>query len=212
MAKSKPTRRKIYRHENDKGSVIEFNMYGKKVKLFVPDAQYRPELASGGTYGNEFPLASAASGFILGTDAYDRDPLPMVLNDDELQKKFPDLSQDSSATLNTDALERASVDAAIAARSVDVGLGKCSLPNAYELMVIFLEADRLDHLDPTFEYNRSRCLGCKSTFGRFDIDDKDYVWSSTQCTNMTLYTVSNFGIINGIAINRAAGIIPVLEL
>lgn len=210
--------RKVYRHANGKGSVIEFNMYGKGMKIFVPDAQYRPDNTTWGMAGQNIPelqnfdqdvkYVSNNGGNVVG----DTVALPKVLTDLELQTEFPSFKADKTAKENTNILMKYDTPAAHAARGVNVGLGEMDLPNIYEAMVIFQESDRLDELDPTFETHKDKGLGYKASWGRFDMNNQSGVWSSTSYSDSGARDMSYNGYVRNYTRSNTYGVVPVLEL
>lgn len=201
--------RKVYRHESDKGSVIEFDMYGKKMKMFVVDAAYRPEPTVVGTFGVDIHDLK-----YFDTEYSEFNKLQP--SDSQLQGVFKELAKDLSAKENTDILVRYKSNAAKACRNISIKeLGNLDLPNLYELMVIYQEADTLDALDPTFNRHKHAGLGTNSNLGKFNYD---HCWHYCSSTLDGEYTV-RFVDANGRAsyskfMSKADkyGIIPIKEL
>lgn len=209
--------RKIYRHSSDAGSVIELNMFGAPVKLFVADAKYRTNKIWG-LQGTDTPLVNLQDDFHYisprNTGDPRNQPLAYEVSDTELQAKFPSFKADGTARENTDVLM--TYDETQAAHwcrtQVIDGVGALDLPNIYELMVIYLEADRIDALDPTAEQYPWLALGYKATNGRF-FNISGMVWSSTEysakgarpanCHSFVGYGSKNY---------ESLGVVPVKEL
>ena len=183
--------RKIYRHESGEGSVIEFDMYGTPVKLFVADAKYRA-IKEWRLNHVDTPLDNFQEDYrwINPGNAPDDEskPLSYSLTDQELQAQFPSFKSDKTARQNTDVLMQCNNDmdddfdndneAVHWCRAQNIpGIGNLDLPNIYELMIIYLEADNIDTLDPTLGQYPDMMLGHKSTYGRFR---QLRPWSSTE--------------------------------
>lgn len=82
--------RKLYRHLNGKGTVIEFNMFGQGMHMFVPDAAYRPAPASWGMFNREIPeLQNFVGDVKVVSNTVDKNsPMLRILTDAELQAEF----------------------------------------------------------------------------------------------------------------------------
>lgn len=210
-----PTSRKIYRHSSNEGSVIEFDMYGSKVKLFVADAKYRA-VKQWGAYGVDTALGNFNNDInsINPADSDNKqDPLDYNLTDVELQSRFSTLRTISTAKASTDILMQYNDTEAAhwcRAQSID-GIGNLDLPNIYELMVIYLEADNLDALDPTAGQYPNMMLGHQATNGRFYNTSGRY-WSSTEFNNNQARHVRYDGQATNSSKQRSYGTIPVKEL
>ena len=209
--------RKIYRHSSDAGSIIEFNMYGAPVKLFVADAKYRANKIWG-LQGTGTPLVNLQGDFRYisphNTGDHRNEPLGYEITDAELQAKFPSFKADKTARENTDVL--VVYDEAQAAhwcRNLAIeGVGNLDLPNIYELMILYLEADNLDALDPTAEQYPNMMLGYKATNGRF-FNISGMVWSSTEYSAKGARPVNCHGYVGyGSKNYESLGVVPVKEL
>lgn len=208
--------RKLFRHPNGKGTVIAFDLYNKDALLFVPDAAYRPQNANWGMYAQN----------VSELDQFTLDCKPMsnagkktmslvgVLSDTEIQSEFPSFKTDKTAKENTDILMKYNSPAARSCRNLDVGLGPMDLPNIYELMMLYQEADNIDKLDPTFAANKDSGLGHTSTYGRFDARGQSTVWSSTSYSDKYSRSVFYDGNTDYSYRRRDtdAGVVPVLEI
>lgn len=221
--------RKIYRHESNEGSVIEFDMYGTPVKLFVADAKYRA-IKEWGLQVTDTPLENFQEDYrwINPGNVPDDEskPLSYSLTDQELQAQFPSFKSDKTARQNTDVLMQCNNDmnddfdndneAVHWCRAQNIpGIGNLDLPNIYELMIIYLEADNIDTLDPTIEQYPDMMLGHKSTYGRFR---RLRPWSSTEGDNFnnrsyTARSITEEGHVGygGRGI-ESCGVLPVKEL
>lgn len=166
-----PSGRKLWRHSNGEGCVIEFDMYGKIVQLYVPDAQYRnfssraisndtgwkPQLHIPVLKNN----SSNSYDYLLEvTKAYDQPfSVSEILTDIQLQTKLDLLldngtfADDFTAKDGTDAiltsLGNNSEVASYVRSLIPSELNPCDIPNIYELCVIWLESDNIDAIDPT---------------------------------------------------------------
>lgn len=213
-----PSGRKIYRHPNNQGSVLEFDYWGRVMKLFVADAKYRSAttLAYDTTRQDHgLPKMNDKSSWYPHGAADDRsNPLTWTMTDKEWQDKWPKLREDGTAKSNTDRLMQFSTtQAAHHCRNQNIpGIGTLDLPNIYELFIMYMEADKIDEMDPTFEQYKDRGLGCKSTYGRFDYMDSDVVWSSSEYSSDYARNVYYHGLVNDNYQNLQDGVAPVKEL
>lgn len=212
-----PTTRKIYRHESNEGSVIEFDMFGKKVKLFVADAKYRGT----GTYGvdSDVELKAYNQDDKLIMASQPTAALSSNLTDAELQARFPSFSTVETAKVATSYLysRNQAGTAAYFCRSKSIsGVGTLDIPNIYELMVIFLESDNIDSLDPAASTKQNFMLGFKATNGRFDFNGSNIeptgIVSCTYGKTGSPRIVNNDGDCTFGASNSGYGVIPVKEL
>lgn len=208
--------RKIYRHFSNEGSVIEFDMYGTPIKLFVADAKYRDvkpwrtrstDASVDNFMGDYHRINPIADGDDRGS------PLSYNLTDQELQARFPSFKTDKTAKENTDALMTYDdTEAAHWCRAQNIsGVGALDLPNIYELVVLYLEADNIDALDPTAEQYPNMMLGYKATNGRF-YNIFGYTWSSTEHGSSHARVIGWSGDVFGDTVHNNYGVIPVKEL
>lgn len=215
-----PSGRKIYRHPNGQGSVLEFDYWGRVMKLFVADAKYRPAtwlsydttrqdhgLPKMNDKGNWYPHGSADT---------DTSPLTWTMTDKEWQADCPKLREDGTAKSNTDRLMQFSTtQAAHACRNIVIdGLGALDLPNIYELFIMYMEADKIDEMDPTFDQYKDMGLGCKATNGRFDYMGSYGVWSSSEGSSdyVRAWGVNYYGGVDCCNQDSRLGVAPVKEL
>ena len=213
-----PSGRKIYRHPNGQGSVLEFDYWGRVMKLFVADAKYRPAstLAYDTTQQDHgLPKMDDKGGWYPhGSDSSDTSPLIWTMTDKEWQDKWPKLREDGTAKSNTDRLMQFSTTAAAHhCRNQNIpGIGALDLPNIYELFIMYMEADKIDEMDPTFEQYKDRGLGCKSTRGRFDYMNNGAVWSSSEYSSANALAVLHNGGVGYGNPHSQFGVAPVKEL
>ena len=211
-----PSGRRIYRHSSNAGSVIEFDYWGTPMKLFVADAKYRGlNLAYDTSYrshGN--PQLSVTTAYFNGSADNDTAALSYTKNDSWIQSTYPQLRNDGTAKSNTDKLMAySSTQAAHHCRNQDIpGVGQLDLPNLYELIILYLESDNIDALDPTAESNRAKALGKMNTYGRFDFNNQSLVWSSTENSSTYAWGVSYNGSAGNRNLNTSRGVVPVQEL
>lgn len=211
-----PTTRKIYRHSSNAGSVIEFDYWGTPVKLFVADAKYRNV---GLAYDsieedNENPKITTGGGYINGSaDPYSK-PLAYNKTDNEVQRWMPSLVGDGTAKSNTDSLMKFdTTEAAHHCRNQNIsGIGQLDLPNLYELIILYLESDNIDALDPTAEANRDNMLGFKSTRGRFSINVNGVTHSSTESSSYDNWWINRDGLVYADGKRNPLAVVPVKEL
>lgn len=195
--------RKIYRHESNKGSVIEFTDVNGEVKhLFVADAAFRDSgiacaervVRSVDSWGDSW------SADLFGKYGYtpiDK-PLDYNLSDDEVKRRLGylgDVRDISPAAENTTDLAQSPYNmeycAAKDCRKVEVdGIGSLDLPTIYELAIIFLEAENIDALDPTVSENPGLMLGSKGANHRFGGQYGNgchFAWSCTRGNDVEYY-------------------------
>ena len=211
--------RKIYRHSSNAGSVIEFDYWGTPMKLFVADTKYRgldlrydERLQSHG--GPQF--VGLAAGYFNGSADNETEPLTYTKDDAWIQSTYAALKNDGTAKSNTDKLVRSSAAyAAHHCRNQNIsGVGQLDLPNLYELIILYLESDNIDALDPTVESNRDKALGMMDTNGRFNFRSATGVWSSTESSYSAIrcgFRVQYTGFVGFISQRNFLGVAPVKE-
>lgn len=231
--------RYIYRHESDMGSVLLFDMFGEAVKLFVVDAKYRTKAAFMlGAYVDSmltnFQDKNKGGSYYInnGSAAVGTTANVPVITDASLQGYWASLSADKTARYNCDvwmALDKQTittgssssmssnvlfVPAVSYARSLtDVFSDGCDVPNEYELMVLYLESDNIDALDPTVATNKTKALGkVANPAGRFRFDGTGYAWSSTEYNYNNVRSVSSDGNCYASTKNSESWVLPVREL
>ena len=213
-----PSGRKIYRHPNGQGSVLEFDYWGRTMKLFVADAKYRSAWAleyDTAWQDHGLPKMDDKGDWLPhGSDSSYTSPLTWIMTDKEWQDKWPKLREDGTAKSNTDRLMQFSTtDAARHCRNQNVpGIGALDLPNIYELFIMCMEADKIDEMDPTFEQYKDRGLGCKATYGRFNYMNRNAVWSSSEYSSDSARYVSYYSTVNYNVQHLRFGVAPVKEL
>lgn len=136
------------------------------------------------------------------------------MTDKEWQDKWPKLREDGTAKSNTDILMQfGTTDAAHHCRNQNVpGIGTLDLPNIYELFIMYMEADKIDEMDPTFEQYENRGLGCKATYGRFNYMDIGFMWSSSEYSGVYAHDVCYDGCAGNLHQFGLFGVAPVKEL
>ena len=92
------------------------------------------------------------------------------------------------------------------------GVGQLDLPNLYELIILYLESDNIDALDPTVESNRDKALGMMNTSGRFNFNDTLAIWSSTDLSPNSAWFINSRGRAYSTFKNSTRGVAPVKEL
>ena len=185
------------------------------MKLFVADAKYRAiNLAydSRSSHHGLRQISVTTESFGVGRD--DTEALVGTKNDAWIQTTYAELRNDGTAVYNSNRLRGyASTKAAHHCREQNIsGVGQLDLPNLYELIILYLESDNIDALDPTAESNRDKALGMMNTYGRFDFDNNSIVWSSTGCNSDDAWAIGFSGhALNKIQSSRG-GVVPVKEL
>ena len=211
-----PSGRKIYRHSSNQGSVIEFDYWGSPMKLFVADAKYRGlDLAYDTSYrphGN--PQLSVPGSYFNGYADNDGAALSYTKNDSWIQSRYATLRNDGTAKSSTDKLMgHATTQAAHHCRTQNIsGVGELDLPNLYELIILYLESDNIDALDPTASSNRDKALGKMNMHGRFGFNNSGAVWSSTEGSTGNAWPVYYDGRAVHYSQSGYFGVVPVKEL
>ena len=186
------------------------------MRLFVADAKYRgmglvydttPQ-----SHGN--PQLSVTTAFFNGVADNRTAALTYTANDAWIQSTYAALKNDGTAKSNTDNLiEFSTAQAAHHCRNQDIpGVGPLDLPNLYELIILYLESDNIDALDPTVESNRNKALGKMSPNGRFTTDEAHGVWSSSEASGGHALAIEGDGHAGHWAPYYGGLIIPVKEL
>ena len=206
--------RKLYRHESGQGSVIEIDYWGAKKKLFVADAKYRAGLAHDTVqqaHGN--PQLSVTTGWFNGSQDDNTAALTYTKDDAWIQSTYAALKNDGTAKSNTDNLMRFdTTEAAHHCRNQNIsGVGLLDMPNLYELIILYLESDSIDFLDPTTESNRGKALGMMNTHGRFACNTNG-TWASTEASSGYVWGIHPSGQASHYAPHYNGLIIPVKEL
>ena len=215
-AQTLPSGRKIYRHSSNEGSVIEFDYWGTPMKLFVADAKYRAtNLAYDTTHqqhGN--PELPATTEYFNGSQDSRTEALSYTKNDAWIQSTYPYLRKDGTAKSNTDNLMAYSTTVATHhCRKQNIsGVGQLDLPNLYETIILYLESDNIDALDPSAESSRDKALGMMNTYGRFDLGGSSHVWSSTGYNSKLAWFAHYWGCVRYDYQNFGCGVAPVKEL
>ena len=217
--------RKLWRHSNNEGCVLEFDEFGKTTKLFVPDAVYR----STSTYAlipienqNNFNHANSIGAPHIQFQGYIP---PFYLTDLEsntdsalqtfLTQNIPNINTEWSAKQYTNAYLQYIPDssACLFARSVvPTGLSGCDVPNVYELCVLWLEGANIDTYDPTVKENSNKKMENFNFSGE--------VWASTEIVTKKSFLSTQFGafyldshtILTEFDRGNSYGVVPVLEL
>ena len=186
-------------------------MFGKKVKLFVADAKYRALGLTWGRYNVSYALNPHRTGnqhYINGTADNKDAPLSYNKSDSEvaLLTAIAALKDAPSAKDATDILMKYSeTEAAHHCRQQYIaGVGSLDLPNLYELVILYLEADNIDALDPTAQSYPDQMLGYKASSGRF-YDTNRYYWSSAEYSETSAWGIGYNGYINTENWNSTAG-------
>ena len=152
--------RVIGRHVNWEGSVINFDQYGTRTNLYVPDAKYRSTAAYAlitSSNQNNFNKEDSIGGPHIQSNS-------TVINIDNLEsttdsalqtfltQNIPNINTEWTAKQYTNTYLQYIPDsqACLFARSVvPTELGACDIPNLYELCVLWLEGVNIDKNDPT---------------------------------------------------------------
>ena len=173
------TSHKIYRHESNKGSVIEFtDVFGDVHHLFVADAAFRGKWQFCWAVAciDSLKPAQFDAKTVGAAEDDARAPLSYNLSDLEIAKLFRNVGKDSIKENIFYSSYANHWDAGYRAGWVSVkGIkDRLDVPTLPELTMIYLEADNIDALDPTTNEHPELMLGCKNPTGRFS---KDGAWS-----------------------------------
>lgn len=201
--------RRLGRHISNEATVIEFDYWGTRKMLIVPDAKYRDAFTMG-AYGINMPeLAnfSDVTMYLAGRVVDAKTALP-ALTDKALQTVLASYKSDKTSrencniwmtkTSHTDSQGTRGVPAVQHCRNLNIdglGAGYFDLPNAYELAVIYAESDNIDALDQTAAANPGKMLGKGGTKGRlyFLRSLSDVALSSTEYGSENVIGVSSIG-------------------
>lgn len=220
----------LYRHSNDKGTVVVFDMYDIKTVMFVADAQYRITCLFGGSGTDSsnpnFNTTNADgnwSAFGSKSGYSKNSAFPFTMSDAELQTLWSNLSSDKTARENCDVWMTIS-DCTGTDRTVGYcrsltsfdGIDKCDCPNFYEDLVLFFESDNLDNLDPTGSSYSNFKFGCTNPGGRFCANGTDIFKSCTEYdANGLLFININANCYDGPGASKNSytrGVAPISEL
>lgn len=209
--------RKIERHPSGKGCVIPIDMFGKKLDLFVADAKYRAILPMSKLVTQTFDLNKVTFEEKRinpqGLPDLSWKPLPYNLTDIQIQQSFSALLLDKTAKENTLALKKDFKAVKKCRRLNFKGLGKMELPNLFEAIILYLESDRIDALDPTVKDYPFFSLGVHGRKERLDCGYKAYgVWSSTFTFNTKAYRVLPTGDVEKSILTSRSLVAPVKEI
>ena len=162
------------------------------------------------------PQLSVSNAHFNGAADNPKKALTYTKDDAWIQSTYATLRNDGTAKSNTDFLmKHSTTQAAHHCRNQNIaGVGQLDLPNLYELIILYLESDNIDALDPTVESNRNKALGMMNTNGRFNFGNQSAVWSSTESNNggRAWYIFSNGRANNGSYQDLGLGVAPVKEL
>ena len=200
--------RKVYRHESDEGSVVEFDHFGDTLKVFVADAAYRGK-AKFGTYGKDSSNPNITkTGYVANSNSAINEKAAIgTVTDATLQSRFPEWNSDLSmkslcdtwmtyegTTDSTSSSTGGPITGVPAVRMcrntlTDVFSDGCDLPDIYSTAVLFIEGETIDSLDPTAATNPTKALGATmNTNGHGYMDGASVLWSSSEYnSNRCLY-------------------------
>ena len=195
--------------------MIEIDYWGTPIKLFVADAKYRGlDLRYDTTpraHGNAEPIVTTS--YFNGSADIKTESLTYNKDDAWIQSTYADLRNDGTAKSNTDKLMvYSTTQAAHHCRKQDIpGVGQLDLPNLYELIILYLESDNIDALDPTAESNSDKALGKMNPKGRFSLGIGS-VWSSTEASTRDAWFGHYYGYVSTYSQTGDGGAAPVKEL
>lgn len=215
-----PSGRKLYRHESDMGTVMEFND-GQDRKVIVLDAVYRGREIFGCSDYNptKIPVTDGPAeyyqlgGTVTNSKTFTDDYLNT--NMDIIDSLTSKQNCDIWMTFQEDAYE--GLPAIEHCRSILINDIPCDLPNIQTLIRIYCDGDILDEMDPTVADNPRKALGLKNPTGAWSIDPTSsgmqYVWSSSKTNKTTCWTLSSqTGAVIFLDRSSSDGVIPVLEI
>ena len=172
-----PSGRRIYRHSSNQGCVIDYQQDGVDKKLFVLDAGYRGNYEKWYNGDSDCGIPHLGEQLIYVTGTY--------LTDAQLDAYNINDSRGGTSKENTDKLMAHSSPAASQCRNrIVTGIGALDLPTIRELLVIYMERENIDALDPTKTSNPTWALGVYNPngdwlFGHSGYDGFRHTWSSS---------------------------------
>ena len=235
-----PGGRKLYRHESDMGSVLEYYDTSWK-KIIVLDAMYRNSLKFGAYNVNVSTLTKYTNYYhiqpnppyvkhkhcIHGLDAsyiYSSDgQMPIQMSDLELNTLWANSIDSKTAKYNcdqwmtrnsyTDSQSIKGVPAVAHCRSIMINENPCDLPNIQQLMRIYVEADFIDSLDPTITLYPTKALGLRNPNGFWKFSETlNLAVSSTDYSKTGIRIISSAQGCSYVSKSRILNVIPILEI
>ena len=221
-----PSGRLLYLNETGDGIVMEhqFTKDGSTAKFVIALAKDRTKKKFG-TYGTDMPgltnyAVADTSGtwyldgksnnnVITKTDAQMRSAWSASI-DDNTAKQNCDVWMTKNSTTDTQGI--VGVPAVAYCRSVTVGGVACDLPNIQELMLIRLEADAIDALDPTVAQYPTYALGSANTAGFWSFGGPSSAFSSTEYNIYYVQPVDSNGHCSIASKYGECGVAPVREI
>ena len=235
--------RLVYRHSSNQGSVVEFDHFGTTRKVFVADAVYRGKAKFGtygkDSANPNITARTTSSGNVTGANKYisnsgnslgAKDAIGIV-TDATLQSWFTsnssiigwnqDLSMKSLCDTwmtyegTTDSQSISGVPAVRMCRNAltNVFSGGCDLPDIYSLVVLFIEGETIDSLDPTATANPTKALGATTnTNGHGYMDGASHLWSSSEYNSNTCLGLYYVGYVGNDGKSGEYGVVPCKEI
>ena len=222
-----PSGRLLYMNATNDGIVMEhqFTKDGSTAKFVIALAKDRTKKKFG-TYGTDMPgltnyttanksgswyLDGASNtGVITKTDAQMRAEWFDSI-DEKTAKQNCDIWMTKNSTTDTQGI--VGVPAVAYCRSVRIGGVVCDLPNEQELMLMRLEANAIDSLDPTVAQYPTYALGSANTAGFWNFGGPAIAFSSTEYSSTNVRYVGSSGACHGAnKKNNEYGVAPVREI
>ena len=203
--------RKLYRHESDMGTVMEFND-GKDRKVLVLDAQYRVRDVMMTSKYNDTSLPNYTTYkntndtyYINGGSSATTPSACSSLTDNTLNSLWVNSIDVNTSKYNTDVwLTQPDCECATHCRSIKVNGTGCDIPNFQTLLRIFCEGVLLDELDPTV----SSYPDLKLSDWLSSVD----LWTSSENSKYLVREMSSAGYLRDGWKDSKCSVCPVLEL
>lgn len=221
-----PSGRLLYMNATNDGIVMEhqFTKDGSTAKFVIALAKDRTKKKFG-TYGTDmsgltnytqadtsgtwYLDGKANSGAITRTDAQMRSAWSASL-DEKTAKQNCDIWMTRNTATDTQGI--VGVPAVAYCRSVTIGGVSCDLPNEQELLLMRLEANEIDKLDPTVAQYPTYALGSANTAGFWNFGGTTYAFSSTEYDSSHVRYVDSNGNCNCAGKLTEYGVAPVREI
>lgn len=217
------SKRKLYRHESNKGTVMEYYEYdGSFHKVVILDAKYRiiNKLLTNSIYLTnnlkQYPLTNSNKNAYIDGNSYN--PPTTILNtftDNQINSIWK--NQDvQNCKYNVDTWLMISSDTNSNAglykiREQTILGGRCDIPTVNLLMRMYIEADNIDSLDPTAEANNTKALGKLNSSSFFGNNCLSSTRSTSNATH--ILQINKNSSLSSNSFNTISGLLcPVFEL
>ena len=211
--------RKLYRHDSNKGTVIEYTENGAAKKMVVLDTTYALQNVQWGNYNvnipditnfTKFPFKNAnnvARKTLLDDSNMDASAYEELT--DEALDNMMVWHDDHTSTQNTATMYAAENDDSEIAhkiQSIEIDGKKAVIPNVHALIRIFVERENFAKLDPVSDSSATMWREWK--FG-----DWNSVWTSNESWDTHAWILRRDGVLLCTdRDNTYCGVIPIIEL